>query len=391
MLQLAAAIALLIGHVDSAPMIATAWLDRDFIGALILVVAAFASASFYARLGTDAVLQRWTAVLLYGWGLCWWLGASWREVARHVDGSGKTAAAITLLALTAWVAAEVARRRPRFELGAVVAWTAPILLAAILPLVWRQLIDGQQPLWGWNLLANVLGAALGWRTLQCLRSWPSPALLTQLGWLWRWALVASVAIKLLLQGTAGMSAAWMLLLVMLPLCGLAALALIRPRWIAPPLVDLLPTLRPPPLGSVLFVLGLYWLAGLFMAGDATPMPYLPLLNPLELLLISIGLLFARWLGDATTTAPLRQRRAMHAGHARHGVRHQRRPARRAPAWPRAVERCPVRLEPGADVAHRGLERLRPAGLGVGFAPRPAAGLAGWRSDHGRGAGQVAAD
>ncbi|MFC5524402.1 DUF2339 domain-containing protein [Rhodanobacter ginsengisoli] len=312
-LQLAAAVALLIGHVDSAPMIATAWLDRDFIGALTLVAAAFASASFYARLGTDAVLQRWTAVLLYGWGLCWWLGASWSEIGRHVDASGETAATIILLALTAWVAAEVARRRPRFELGAVVAWTAPILFAAILPLVWRQLIDGQQPLAGWNLLANVLAAALGWRTLQCLRSWPSPALLTQLGWLWRWALVASVAIKLQLQGTAGMSAAWMLLLVMLPLCALAALALIRPRWIAPPLADLLPALRPPLLGSVLFVLGLNWLAGLFLAGDATPMAYLPLLNPLELLLIIIGLLFARWLGDATTPASLRSRRAMLLG------------------------------------------------------------------------------
>jgi uncharacterized membrane protein len=312
-LQLAAAIALLIGHVDSAPMIATPWLDRDFIGALILVAAAFASASLYARLGTDAVLQRWTAVLLYGWGLCWWLGASWSEIARHVDASGETAATITLLAFTAWVAAEVARRQPRFELGTVVAWTAPILFAAILALVWRQLSDGQQPLWGGNLLANVLGAALGWRTLQCLRNWPSPALLTQLGWLWRWALLASVAIKLLLHDTAGMSAAWMLLLEMLPLCALAALALVRPRWISPPLVDLLPTLRPPLLGSVLFVLGLNWLAGLFLAGDATPVSYMPLLNPLELLLIIIGLLFARWLGDATTAAPLRQRRAMLLG------------------------------------------------------------------------------
>ncbi|MES1153397.1 MAG: DUF2339 domain-containing protein, partial [Rhodanobacter sp.] len=115
-LQLAAAMALAIGHSDSAPMLATAWLDRDFIGALILVAAAFASAAFYARLGTDAVLQRWTAVLLYGWGLCWWLGASWSEINRHVVTSGEAAAATGLLALTGWAAAETARRRPRFEL-----------------------------------------------------------------------------------------------------------------------------------------------------------------------------------------------------------------------------------------------------------------------------------
>ncbi|MBT2143773.1 DUF2339 domain-containing protein [Rhodanobacter sp. LX-100] len=313
-LQLAAAFALVIGRSDSAPMLATAWLDRDFIGALILVAAAFASASFYARLGTDAVLQRWTAVLLYGWGLCWWLGASWNEIDRHVGTSGEAAAAMGLLALTGWAAAEAARRRPRFELGTVVAWTAPILLAAILPLVLRQLLDGQPPLWGWNLLTTLAAAALGWRTLQCLRSWPRPAMLTQLGWLWRWALVASATIKaLLLQGTPGISGAWMLLLVLLPLCALAALALARPHWIAPPLVELLPKLRPPLLGSVLFVLGLYWLAGLFMAGDTAPMTYLPLLNPLELLLILIALLIARWLGDSATVAALRQGRPMVLG------------------------------------------------------------------------------
>jgi uncharacterized membrane protein len=138
-------------------------------------------------------------------------------------------------------------------------------------------------------------------------------MLTQLGWLWRWVLVASAAIKVLLQGTPGISGAWMLLLVLLPLCALAALALARPHWIAPPLVELLPKLRPPLLGSVLFVLGLYWLAGLFMAGDTAPLTYLPLLNPLDLLLILITLLVARWLGDGETTTALRQGRPMVLG------------------------------------------------------------------------------
>lgn len=311
-LQLAAAIALMIGHADSAPMLSTPWLDRDFIGAMILVVAALAGASFYARLGTDDVRQRWTAVMLYGWGLCWWLGASWNEIDRHVDLSCEAAAATALFALTGWAAAEVARRRPRFELGIVVTWTVPILLAAILPLIWRQGLDRQSSLWGWNLLATLFAAVLGWRTLQCLRGWPMPAMLTQLGWLWRWTLLASVTIKLLLQDMAGISTAWVFALTLLPLCALAVLTLTRSRWIAPPLTELLPVLRPPLLGTVLLVLGLCWLTGLFMPGDAAPMAYLPLLNPLELLLISIGLLFARWLGDAANP-PLRPIRPMVLG------------------------------------------------------------------------------
>ena len=308
-LQGAAALALSIvywGHVSSS---AVPWLDRDFLSALMLVIAAFASASFYARLGSDSVAQRWAAVLLYGWGMCWWLGACLGEFARHVDPTARPAAVMILLIVTAWASAEVARRRPRFELGMVVAWTAPVWFVGITLMTLNQLTDGTQPLWSWELLATVAGALLGWRTLVCLREWAPQAMLAQWSWLWRWALVASAVIKATLQ----LDGDWLFLFTMLPLCALAWLALAHPRWIAPPLPEIMPRLRAPLLYSVLLVLGLYWFAGLFMAGNAAPVPYLPLLNPLELLLLVIMLLGAVWLGSAEAPLMWRQRRGIVLG------------------------------------------------------------------------------
>ena len=84
------------------------WLDRDFLSALMLVIAAFASASFYARLGSDGVAQRRTAVVLYGWGLCWWLGACAAAIGRHVGDAAEPATMMLLLIVTAWASAEVA-------------------------------------------------------------------------------------------------------------------------------------------------------------------------------------------------------------------------------------------------------------------------------------------
>ncbi|MEO9078415.1 MAG: DUF2339 domain-containing protein [Rhodanobacter sp.] len=310
-LQGAAAIAVLIGYGFGgyASANAATWFDRDFVSALMLVLAAFASASFYARLGSDAMAQRWAAVLLYGWGLCWWLGACLGEITRHIDHTIRPAAVMLLLIVTAWASAEVARRRPRFELGMVVAWTAPLSFVGITLLVLGQLSNGTQPLSGWHLLATAAGVLLGWRTLTCLREWTPQAMLSQWSWLWRWALIASAAIKAALPLTGD----WQLLLVMLPLCALAWLALARPRWIAPPLPEIMPRLRTLLLHSVMLVLGLYWFAGLFMAGNTAPITYLPVLNPLELLLLVIMLLGASWLGDAEAPAAWRQRRAIVLG------------------------------------------------------------------------------
>lgn len=307
-LQAAAALIVLKLYGSHAVLAAT-WFDRDFLSALMLVFGAFASTWFYARLGSHDTVGRLAGVLLYGWGLCWWLGACLAAIGRHVGYAAEPAAVMLLPIVTAWAAAEVARRRPRFELGTVIAWTAPVLFVGIALLALGQLGSASQPLRSWNLLVTVAGALLGWRTLTSLRAWRSQAVLGQWSWLWRWALIASAVIR------AGMPAGgnWQLLCATLPLCTLAWLALARPQWLASPLPDSMPRLRAPLLHSVMLVLGLYGFTRLFMAGDATPMAYLPLLNPLELLLLLIMWLACGWLRDPMAPAWWREHRAMVLG------------------------------------------------------------------------------
>jgi uncharacterized membrane protein len=312
-LQMFAAIALVIGMSDSSPSTTLAWLDRDVIGSLLLAAGAFASCTFYARLGSDAVLQRIVAVFLYLWGLCWWFGAAGVEIARHIAPRAEVAAFIALFALTAWASAEVARHGWRRELGAVVAFTAPVLFILMLTLFCWNWILQQQPLWDWNAIAAAFSALLGWRTLTSLRTWPFAALLSQLGWWWRWALIAASAIGVSLAGSRWLSDDWRVSLVLAPVCLLCWVTLTRPRWIAPPLPEQLQRLRASLLHSILSVLALAWLAGLFFDGDAAPLGYLPLINPVEVLLMVILMCAARWLGDASMPPGWRRRRPIVLG------------------------------------------------------------------------------
>ena len=313
-LQLFAAVALLIGRIDSsATATSIAWLDRDFIGSLLLVAGAFASTAFYARLGSATLSQRLAALFLYLWGLCWWLGASALEIDRYVASQAQYAVVFGLLAVTGWASAEVARRGPRHELGMALAFTTPAMFAGMLPwLLWVGAFN-QQWLAGWNLSAVLLGGALGWRSLLCLREYPLAAVLAQLAWWWRWVLTIACAVVVFFTGSRWLAEGWVELLASAPLFGLCWLTLTRPQWIAQPLPALWPSLRPLLLYSALAVLGALWLLSLFLAGDADPLRYLPLLNPVELLLLIVLLCVARWLSDPATPAPMRQRRAIVLG------------------------------------------------------------------------------
>jgi uncharacterized membrane protein len=312
-LQLFAAVALLIGRAYSTPAISMPWLDRDFISALLLVAGAFAGSAFYARLGSGTWRERLAAVLLYVWGMCWWLASASIEIDRFVAPHAEVAAFIALLALTAWASAKVARRRPRHELETVIAFTAPLLFAVMLPLLLWNWTSKQQPLQGWNALAVVFSGLLGWRTLLSLREQPLAARLAQLAWLWRWVLIVSSAIAVFFSGSRWLAGDWRILLACAPVCLLCWLALTRPRWVALPSPEQWPQLRPPLLHSLLAMLGMIGLIGLFLDGDADPLRYVPLLNPVELLLLIILMCVARWLADASTPQAFRRGRPIVLG------------------------------------------------------------------------------
>lgn len=308
-LQLFAALALVVSRQWHGYDALQPLLNREFVSALLLVVGGFASSYLYARYGGDGTTHRLLAVLLYGWGLAWWTFACAMEIERFVQTPWLFAAWLGWLALTAWGAAEAARRRPRHELGTALAYSPVLGMAIMLPLLlWAGGFE-QQPLHSWNLLAVLVAGMLGWRSLICLRDIEWAASLAQLAWLWRWILVAVIAIALALDRLRWLSNSWLVLLSAAPLLLAFALAQWRARWIAPPLARWLPRWRPPLQYSLLAVLGLLGVWALFQPGDAAPLRYLPLLNPLELLMLAIVVCVTGWLVAADTPQMLKRLRA----------------------------------------------------------------------------------
>lgn len=284
-------------------------LNREFVSALLVVIAAFISSYLYAREGGDGRTHRLLAVLLYGWGLAWWTIASGMEIDRFVRTPWLFAAWLGWLAFTAWGTAEAARRRPAYELGRALAYSPVLGMALMLPLLLWAGAWEQQPLHSWNLLAVVVAGPFGWRSLICLRDIELAASMAHLAWLWRWMLVAAIAIALALDRLRWLSSSWLVLLSAAPLLLAFAAAQWRPRLIAPPLATWLPRWRPPLQYSLLAVLGLLGVWALFQPGDAAPLRYLPLLNPLELLVLWIVVSVTGWLTATDTPDALKRLRA----------------------------------------------------------------------------------
>ena len=89
----------------------------------------------------------------------------------------------------------------------------------------------------------------------------------------------------------GLGDGWLLPAAFAPLALLALLAWRRPALAGWPAGDRFGDYRIAWLAIAGVALGLAWLAGQFAEGDSRPLPWLPLLNPLELALV-LGLVFA---------------------------------------------------------------------------------------------------
>lgn len=285
LLQLGAAFGFVVGadywHAD-----ATAIANPTFMSGLLLALAGFASAACYRRARQDS-----PAVVYYLWGLVWWLGGIAHEVGRFVARDSRPDALLVAVAVTAWLAAEWHRRAPA---RALVLTTLAMLLSAF-PLVLWQGEAHQQPFAGYGALAWAVFAVLGVRSLWCLRGGQDrTALAAQFTWWLLWPTVVSLACMWLADRFA-LAQGWSVALALLPWLLVTATALLRWPWLALPLGARFDPLRTA-LGTTLFaVLGVSWVCLLAARGAAAPLPWVPLLNPLELAQLAVLALAARWL------------------------------------------------------------------------------------------------
>ncbi len=288
LLQLGAAFGFVVGA-DYWHQDATAIANATFMSGLLLALAGFASAYSYRRARQDA-----PAIVYYLWGLFWWLGGVAHEIGRFVARDSRPDALLIAVAVTAWGAAEVHRRAPARAL----ALTTLAMLLSAFPLVLWQGEAHQQPFAGYGALAWAVFAVLGVRSLWCLRGGQDrTALAAQFTWWLLWPTVVSLACMWLADRFA-LAQGWSVALALLPWLLVTAAALLRWSWLAVPLGARFDALRTALTSTLFVVLGVSWLGLLTLPGGSAPLPWLPLLNPMELVQLAGLALVARWLCSA---------------------------------------------------------------------------------------------
>jgi len=298
LLQMGAAFGFVVGA-DYWLHDAAAIANPTFMSGLLLALAGFASAFSYRRAGRDA-----PAIVYYLWGLLWWLGGAGHEVSRFVVFDTRPDALLVVVAVTAWIAAEVHRRMPA---RALVLTTLAMLLCAFPLALWQADVH-RQPFAGYGALAWAVFAVLGVRSLWCLRGGQDrAAVAAQFVWWLLWPTVVSLAASWLADRFE-LAQGWALAAALLPWLVVATVSLQRWRWLTLPLGERFNVARHALHATLFAVLGLAWVGFLFAQGAADPLPWLPVLNPLELAQLAVLALLAVWLWRGQAPLALQARR-----------------------------------------------------------------------------------
>lgn len=298
LLQLGAAFGFVVGAdywLDDATAIA----NPTFMSGFLLALAGFASSVSYRRAGRDA-----PAIVYYLWGLLWWLGGASHEISRFVVFDTRPDALLVVVAVTAWIAAEVHRRMPA---RALVLTTLAMLLCAFPLALWQADVH-RQPFAGYGALAWAAFAVLGVRSLWCLRGGQDrAAVAAQFVWWLLWPTVVSLAASWLADRFE-LAQGWSLAAALLPWLVVATVSLQRWRWLTLPLGERFNVARHALQTTLFAVLGLAWAGFLFAQGAAEPLPWVPVLNPLELAQLAVMALLAVWLWREQAPSALQARR-----------------------------------------------------------------------------------
>ncbi len=293
-LQLAAAFGFALG-LDAASQDSQAVANATCMSALLLALAGFASAWCYRR--GRAVLP---ALGYYLWGLAWWCGIGVAEILRFVDADARADVLLAWAAVSGWLAAEAQRRWPARALAA----TTLGALALALPLAAWQAEAHGQPFAGHGAWAWVLFAVLGVRSLLCLRdSGGGVARAAQFVWWLVWPTATTLLCAwLALHGS--LAAGWRWMLLVAPWLLVAALSLWRWTWLAAPLGAAFAPCRSALQSTYFGLLAVAWLYSLGRPGGSAPLPWVPVLNPLELTQLALLVLGVRWTRSPTLPALL---------------------------------------------------------------------------------------
>jgi uncharacterized membrane protein len=304
LLQIGSGAAFLLGgHVGVSGM---AVFNNRFLGGMIVGVAGLFSAFYMAR-HRDGLYrpEQPLSAFMMAWGLAWWFGAGLNEITRDLSRRYELAAAAAYIGLSALAMGLGYRRLKWKELRWPAVGFLPVMLLCAFMLVNR--FDFRHPFQdGWIGVWPLL-FAVHFYLLRCMEaewnvhmtvSWHVMGALLAVG------LLSGEAAWLLSRLAAGAPVWSFIAWGGLPAVVLAALASFRKRLGWP--FDAWPAAYRDWLPSIMVLGLLVWtLWGLTLDGNPRPLPYLPLLNPLDLVQIFVLLVIIRWVMDnqGATTGP----------------------------------------------------------------------------------------
>jgi len=268
------------------------WLN----GVLLSVAAVFTAALLLRHRDITTWYERPVAIALFFWGVLWWLVTWMSELPRHLPDDLEVHALYVMVMLTAVVCSAISRRMVP---GSALRFVQLTALCALPMLVWFALIDclnlthpaAHGGWWAWPTCFAAVYWLLWRDETSCgddTRDWLHTAmcwlLLAMLGWQLAWCADTWIA-----GGSAWRGA----VRVLIPLLALSRMPVLvqRVSWPfgarAHAYGFLVST------GVVLYLL--WWsITSLGQIGDTAPLPYIPLLNPLDLAQVAVGLSIWHW-------------------------------------------------------------------------------------------------
>ena len=257
-------------------------LNSTFLGGLMISAASiFASITFRRNQARLMDYEARVSEVLFIFGLLWWLIAGLTEIDRHVTARYEPSAVLSFLALTAFACSEVSRRLDLPIARAPALCLLPVMLVAFTAAVMHgnhPAEDGGFLAWPLAFLAfyvicrrhEGMGGSAAANFLHVTSLWLVAALA---GWELAWEIDRAVA------GSASWAAiGWVIvpavILYVLPKLGEAVAWPFRAHRAAYVAIG--------GAGLALFTTGWAVVTHVALAGDAAPLPYLPLLNPLDI-------------------------------------------------------------------------------------------------------------
>jgi uncharacterized membrane protein len=287
-LQLAAGVAFCVALLDHGWAVAPddlIVLNGRCLGALLIAVAGFAISRLYE---THRPGRRVFVVAAFLWATWWWAWTAIGEIDAQVPSPHELTVFMGFVLFTMLLATTLRRPLAWPRLG----WLAWSGFLVALPLAFATQNANQGVFERYGAYAWVPYLALAPLVLHLLREPRQRGLsIAHVAYLFAWPLLIGLQLDdVATHHVENMAGGWRYALPWLPLVVATVATWRAPRLATAPLADLFPSYALRWFGPAAVLLLLAWALGLSQAGAAEPLPFVPLLNPVELTQVVILLL-----------------------------------------------------------------------------------------------------